>query len=155
MKMGAVVEIGSPEQLYTKPQKIFTANFVGETNLLEGWVKSVADGITKIGLRDEAIVEVLNATFRPGVPVVISIRPEFVFPFTSGLHATISIITYMGTYWHIQALADSEDRVDFDVPISDGKLYSVGQEVYLMINKKAAVVYPRPIEGIAEAVKLE
>jgi hypothetical protein len=24
-----------------------------------------------------------------------------------------------------------------------------------MINKKAAVIYPRPIEGIAEAVKLE
>ena len=61
----------------------------------------------------------------------------------------------MGTYWHIQAMADSEDRVDFDVPTSDGKLYHVGQEVYLMINKKAAVVYPRPIEGIAEAVKLE
>ena len=100
-------------------------------------------------------MEVLNATMRPGVPVVISVRPEFVFPFTSGLHATITIITYMGTYWRIQALADSEDRVDFDVPTSDGKLYSVGQEVYLMINKKAAVVYPRPIEGIAEAVKLE
>jgi len=45
--------------------------------------------------------------------------------------------------------------VDFDVPTSDGTLYSEGQEVYLMINKKAAVVYPRPIEGIAEAVKLE
>ena len=155
MKKGSVVEIGTPEQLYTKPQKMFTANFIGETNLLEGWVKSVADGITKIEMRDESIVEVMNATMKPGAPVVVSVRPEFVFPYTSGLHATITIITYMGTYWHIQALADSEDRVDFDVPTSDGKLYSEGQEVYLMINKKAAVVYPRPIEGIAEAVKLE
>jgi len=84
------VEIGTPEQLYTKPLHIFTANFIGETNLLEGWVKSVADGITRIVLRDESIVEVLNATQRPGVPVVISVRPEFVFPFTSGLHSSIT-----------------------------------------------------------------
>jgi hypothetical protein len=87
--------------------------------------------------------------------VVVSVRPEFVFPFTSGLHASITTITYMGTYWHIQAMADSEDRMDFDVPTSDGNLYREGQEIYLMINKKAAVVYPRPIEGIEEAVKLE
>ena len=66
MKKGSVVEIGTPEQLYTKPLKIFTANFIGETNLLEGWVKSVADGITRIELRDESIVEVLNATMKPG-----------------------------------------------------------------------------------------
>jgi ABC-type Fe3+/spermidine/putrescine transport system ATPase subunit len=155
MKKGSVVEIGTPEQLYTKPMKIFTANFIGETNLLEGWIKSVSDGITRIELRDDSLVEVLNATMRPGDPVVVSVRPEFVFPYTSGLHATITTITYMGTYWHIQAMADSQDRMDFDVPTSDGNLYHIGQEIYLMINKKAAVVYPRPIEGIAEAVKLE
>ncbi len=38
MRAGAIVEIGTPEQLYTRPLDIFTANFVGETNLFEGWV---------------------------------------------------------------------------------------------------------------------
>jgi ABC-type Fe3+/spermidine/putrescine transport system ATPase subunit len=155
MRAGGIVETGTPEQLYTRPRDIFTSNFVGETNLLEGWVESRVEGMSSIQLRDGSTVEVEHCEWEEGNGVVVSVRPEFVFPFTSGLHARITGITYMGTYWRVSAEADSKDIIEFDLPATDGKLYHQLQEVYLMVNRRAAVVYPRPPEGIAEAVKLE
>lgn len=155
MRAGGIVESGTPQQLYTRPKDIFTANFVGETNLLEGWVKERAEGRSVIELRDESTIVVEQCDFDEGDAVVVSVRPEFVFPFTDGLLSKIEYFTYMGTYWRVTAEAQSEDMVEFDVPAAEGKLYHPGQEIYLMINRKAAVVFPRPKEGIAEAVKLE
>ena len=155
MRAGGVVESGTPEQLYTKPKDVFTANFVGETNLLEGWVKSNQEGRTSIELRDYSEIFVERCDQEVGEAVVVSVRPEFVFPYTDGLLSRIEYVTYMGTYWRVRARSQTDDLVDFDVPSVEGKLYQPGQEVYLMFNTKAAVVYPRPSEGIAEAVKLE
>ncbi len=155
MRAGGVVESGTPEELYTRPKDIFTANFVGETNLLEGWVATCAEGKSLIELRDGSRIEVAECRHDVGAGVVVSCRPEFVFPFTDGLPSRIEHLTYMGTYWRIAARSRSQDNVEFDVPAAEGKLYHAGQEVYLMVNRKAAVVYARPREGIAEAIKLE
>jgi len=155
MRAGGIVESGTPEQLYTRPRDVFTANFVGETNLLEGWVKERNEGGSMIELRDNSVIVVERCDPSVGEAVVVSVRPEFVFPFTDGLLSRIEYLTYMGTYWRVSARSQSKDMVDFDIPSIEGKLYHPGQEVYLMFNRQAAVVYPRPIEGLTEAVKLE
>ena len=38
MKSGRIVEVGKPSEIYLSPKNLFTENFVGETNLLEGKV---------------------------------------------------------------------------------------------------------------------
>ena len=155
MRAGGIVESGTPEQLYTRPRDVFTANFVGETNLLEGWVRERHEGGSMIELRDNSVIVVERCDPLVGEAVVVSVRPEFVFPFTDGLLSQIEYLTYMGTYWRVSARSQSNDMVDFDIPSIEGKLFHPGQEVYLMFNRKAAVVYPRSIEGVTEAVKLE
>lgn len=155
MRAGGIVESGTPEQLYTRPRDVFTANFVGETNLLEGWVKERHEGGSMIELRDNSVIVVERCDPLVGEAVAVSVRPEFVFPFTDGLLSRIEYLTYMGTYWRVSARSQSNDMVEFDIPSIEGKLYRPGQEVYLMFNRKAAVVYPRPVEGLTEAVKLE
>ena len=40
MRSGRICEIGSPEQIYNRPQSAFTAMFVGNNNILEGEVLS-------------------------------------------------------------------------------------------------------------------
>jgi len=155
MRAGGIVESGTPEQLYTRPRDVFTANFIGETNLLEGWVKDRQEGGTRIELRDNSVIMVEKCSSQVGEAVVVSVRPEFVFPFTDGLLSRVEYLTYLGTYWRVSARTQSNDQVEFDVPSIEGKLYHPGQEVYLMFNRKTAVVYPRPVEGVSEAVKLE
>lgn len=155
MRAGAVVETGSPEELYTRPKNIFTANFIGETNLLEGWVEEIRDGLSVIELRNGGKVQVLQTDQPLGDAVVISVRPEFVFPTDEGMKARVTHVTYMGTYWRVTATTEDEEDVGFDVATFDSNLLTIGKELYLAVNPKAAVLYPRPENGVEEAIKLE
>jgi iron(III) transport system ATP-binding protein len=44
MRKGKILQHGSPEDLYYRPNSIFVANFFGETNFLEGFVSNVQPG---------------------------------------------------------------------------------------------------------------
>lgn len=155
MRTGSVIETGTPEELYVHPRNIFTANFIGETNLLEGWVKEVRDGMSWVELRNGGLVKVEQTNLRPGDAAVISVRPEFMFVANEGMKATVTDITYMGTYWRISGNTEDEEEVSFDVTNMDGNSLTIGKELYLAVNPKAAVLYPRPEDGVEEAIKLE
>ena len=155
MRAGAIVETGTPEELYARPKHIFTANFIGETNLLEGWVVEIRDGISVIELRNGGKVEVHQTDHSVGDAVVISVRPEFMYPADEGMRAVVRGITYMGTYWRVKAETEDDEEVDFDMATLDGNLLTIGKDVYLAVNPKAAVLYPRPEDGVEEAIRLE
>ncbi len=77
MKDGRVVQIGKPHELYVKPANRFVADFLGETNFVEGTlVGSGADGTevhTALGVvRSAGAPDSLTV----GRNVVLSIRPE-------------------------------------------------------------------------------
>jgi ABC-type Fe3+/spermidine/putrescine transport system ATPase subunit len=45
MNMGIIEQMGSPIELYSSPNSVFVAKFVGESNILDGSVKAVEGGI--------------------------------------------------------------------------------------------------------------
>src|SRR5512136_563419 len=51
MKKGRIVQIGTPNELYMKPNSIFVAHFIGESNFLEGYVISPNGKESAIELR--------------------------------------------------------------------------------------------------------
>lgn len=155
MRAGRVVETGTPEELYTRPKHLFTANFIGETNLLEGWVLDVKDGVSVIELRNGGKLKVEQADHPVGEAVVVSVRPEFVYMADEGMRARVIRITYMGTYWRVTARTEDDEEVGFDVSNLDENILTIEKEVYLAVNPKAAVLYPRPENGVEEAIKLE
>lgn len=155
MRNGRIVETNTPEMLYRQPKNLFTANFIGETNLMEGVVKAVTTEHSLVELRDGTVVEAQASHFRSGDAVVLSIRPERVHPATEGLHAVVEKITFMGTYIRITVETDSEDTVEFDVTTSEDRDYNVGDNVYLIWSRRSGIIYPRPREGVTEAIKLE
>ncbi len=157
MKNGRIVETGTPEAMYRTPKELFTANFIGETNLLEGVVRGVTEEASLVELRDGTVVEAQPSPFKGGDAVVLSIRPERVHPahVPAGLHAKISSMTYMGTYVRITAEADSEDVMEFDVAASEDRDYKLGDDVSLVWSKRSGMIYQRPLGGVAEAIKLE
>lgn len=81
MDGGKLVQVGSPEEIYKNPATQMVADFIGETNLIEGRVIRES---SRIGLYDvEVPFGVLRARpnndeWRPvqGQPVVLSVRPE-------------------------------------------------------------------------------
>lgn len=155
MRSGKIIESDTPENMYMHPKSIFAANFIGETNLLEGAVRSVDNVSTTVELRDGSIVDVLPSDFIEGDPVVVSVRPENVFPAIAGLHAVVSSMTFVGTYSRVLTVADSDDVVEFDVPTTSEREYNKGDDVHLTLDKRSAIVYARTPGGIGEATKLE
>jgi iron(III) transport system ATP-binding protein len=78
MNEGRVVQIGSPRDIYEQPRNKFVADFVGNTNFIDGTILSTAAGngrcrvATPLGELNVQCVEALAK----GTPVVVSVRPE-------------------------------------------------------------------------------
>jgi iron(III) transport system ATP-binding protein len=75
LKDGRIVQIGSPAELYYHPNSAFVADFVGQTNLLNGTIEAVfPDGVsvrTELGTMKAA-----GNVGKDRRDVVVSIRPE-------------------------------------------------------------------------------
>lgn len=155
MRGGSIVESNPPEIIYRRPQHLFTANFVGETNLLEGRVVEAGEDEITIALRDGSEVKLDGDRCGEGDAVVICVRPANVFPHPDGFHAVVTSRVFMGTYWRIGAKTDSDENIEFDVPLTHHRPLYKGEEVNLTLNREAAIVFPRPPEGILEAIRLE
>jgi spermidine/putrescine transport system ATP-binding protein len=78
MSHGKVLQVGSPVEIYERPNCRFVADFIGDTNFLEGTVTGVGDGWISVMVPalDFEIQGIGEKEFRRGDAVVISIRPE-------------------------------------------------------------------------------
>ena len=78
MSAGRIQQIGSPRDIYERPQNKFVADFVGTTNFVDGTVRHAMGEQqqylidTELGPLQSYSVE----TVSPGQAVVLSIRPE-------------------------------------------------------------------------------
>lgn len=77
MSDGRVQQVGSPEQIYNYPSNHFVADFIGDTNFLEGKVVSLHENHTvlKVG-REDVTAARSNFPVMPGEKVTMVIRPE-------------------------------------------------------------------------------
>ena len=77
MHQGVVLQVGTPSQIYESPGNSFVADFIGETNFIEGIVVSVDD---KMGVMNvEGIGNVnfyLDKPVKPGDFIRVTVRPE-------------------------------------------------------------------------------
>ncbi|MBU4426818.1 MAG: ABC transporter ATP-binding protein, partial [Proteobacteria bacterium] len=73
---GIVEQIGESVDIYENPETIFVANFIGETNLIEGMVSSFEESRGVVTCKDLPIYANLRENLNMGDKVFISIRPE-------------------------------------------------------------------------------
>ena len=154
MRNGRIVEISSPETMYKQPGTLFSANFIGETNLLEGTVVGTG-GTTTVRLRDGSNLTLNSSGFHHGGAVVVSVRPENVYPADEGIPVRVSRTTFMGSYVRVLAKTEGNDDLEFDVPAKQNKCYREGDELWLQVNGNMAILFIAPEEGVMEAIKLE
>jgi putative spermidine/putrescine transport system ATP-binding protein len=74
---GLIEQIGSPRDIYDHPRTKFVAEFIGETNLLEGIVRGHGGEGTTIELASDRHLTVPRSeALSPGARVLVSVRPE-------------------------------------------------------------------------------
>ena len=79
MKEGRIIEVGTPTQIYRAPRHVFTAQFLGTTNLVPGKVEACDAAAGRVGVTTAlgrfVGTDPSNA-LKPGALVQVSIRPE-------------------------------------------------------------------------------
>ena len=79
MRAGRVEQLGTPEELYERPQTRFVADFIGTSNLLSGAIESI-DGetaVVRLASGDQCLAAA-GPDAAIGRPVEISVRPEVI-----------------------------------------------------------------------------
>ena len=102
LKAGRVVQLGSPRELYRRPKNRFVAEFLGETNLVEGKVVSREGdrGVVETGAGRVETVAFSGeaADVGPGAEVLLSLRPEALRLVGAGDDGTLSAMLVETTY---------------------------------------------------------
>jgi len=73
---GRLMQVGSPEEIYHRPENRFVADFIGETNLLPGKVVAVERESATVDVAGIFVSAIARNSLRPGDGVELAIRPE-------------------------------------------------------------------------------
>ena len=97
MDGGRIQQIGTPEDIYNEPKNAFVADFIGESNIIDGIMRS------------DEVVEIFNRKFRcldkgfdKDEPVDVVIRPEdvdIVAENQGQLKGTVTSVTFKGVHY--------------------------------------------------------
>lgn len=80
MEDGHILQVGTPTEIYERPNCRFVADFIGETNFLEGKVDSVNTTFATISTPDGLTLRgSMMRPVQPGARVTLSVRPEKAF----------------------------------------------------------------------------
>lgn len=112
MNKGHVEQLGAPKEIYTKPNNMFVANFIGTSNFLDGTAK---DGVVKVLGRKEIAMDVDKA-FEGDVK--IAVRPEFASLAAESegeIKGTVTLATFLG------------DFICYEVQIDNGPLIEINE----------------------------
>ena len=97
MDKGRIQQIGTPEDIYNEPKNAFVADFIGESNILDGIMR--ADYVVEFFGRK---FRCLDKGFAPDEPVDVVIRPEdvdIVPPDSGHLCGTVTSVTFKGVHY--------------------------------------------------------
>jgi spermidine/putrescine transport system ATP-binding protein len=99
MHAGDILQIGSPEEIYEKPSNRFVANFIGETNFLEGTVAEINGKEIDVLLEDRTKIKAhSNTSVQREQKVGVVIRPEKITLASTGIvQGQVLEVIYIGT----------------------------------------------------------
>ena len=129
MDGGNIRQIGSPTDIYNEPQNSFVADFIGESNILNG--KMIKDKLVEfVGHQFECVDE----GFGENVDVDVVVRPEDIYIMNKleGAHLTAKVksCTFKGV--HYEMFVDTDKG--YELMIQDYNAFEPESEVGLIIR---------------------
>ena len=153
---GSIEQIGTPEDLYDRPESQFVAQFLGNSNAIHGTVSETEEGyVTITNSHDNTFKASTDYTYSNGDTVVVMIRPEKVDisktkkDSLNRIEATVSEMIYLGeSYRYILKTATGEEViVKKQIRYVDETVFQIGDTVYVTWEKENAVALPSNGEG--------
>lgn len=161
MRKGKIMQVGTPQELYLNPQHIFVANFVGESNFLEGYVADRVGHKLTVELRGGIYVKSLNKDHKKGEKVVVAIRPE-VLSITKGEKSGVNSIVgnidgfrFEGNNVRYEIRLQNEDMIVVVRPALMAEWLSVGEKITVSFPFEKSFVFSYPEKGLRTELALE
>jgi iron(III) transport system ATP-binding protein len=118
---GKLQQVGSPRDLYARPESLFVADFIGINNLIAGEVRAIHGARMEVQTEVGPLVCLGQAKFTPGERCMVSVRPETASlsqtevteDAVNILPGTITFASYIG------------NTIRYDVEIREGKIFKV------------------------------
>jgi iron(III) transport system ATP-binding protein len=146
MRSGNIVQLGTPGQLYQRPTDRFVAEFLGETNILDGVVRSTGNVVeveTAFGRLQSMNLSGCNVT--DGANVLVSLRHECVRLTTSGTNpmtGTVKDTVYLGEIAQLE-LASGTHALSLSILNPRDTLPAIGSEVRCSIDPQDVILLPK------------
>ena len=124
---GVIQQIGTPMDIYNEPQNRFVAEFIGESNIIEG--KMIKDCLVNF---DGIDWECVDKGFKDNEYIEVVLRPEdmdVVEPEAGKVSGTIISKVFMGV--HYEYLVETKNR-NYKVHTTEN--YEIGKKVGLTID---------------------
>jgi putative spermidine/putrescine transport system ATP-binding protein len=152
MAKGKIEQLDHPEEIYSNPQTVFAATFVGTSNQLSAVVESAEKGLCQADDGYTIHVAPLAATLH-GKRVLLMVRPEEVTLHASegesrengnGNHipGRIELRTFLGPFTRFHVRIDDKTLLTADIPSQQARGYDVEQLVALTFPPSACQVLP-------------
>ena len=109
LNRGNIVQIGSPTDIYNEPENRFVAEFVGESNIVEGIMKK--DYLVSF---DGFDFECVDTGFKDNEEVEVVLRPEDIditSPENAKITGVVKSIVFKGVHYEIRVETDKRTYI--------------------------------------------
>ena len=136
MKDGNIMQIGTPNEIYAKPQNPFVAGFIGVSNFLDCEVR---DGRTVV--QDEITVDIpLRKAFSGKAK--LSARPEQLFFSEQGMPGKVLFSTFLGDFIEYEVELDNGQSLIVNEYTKDAsEVHPDGAQVFLRFDPNRVSLY--------------
>ena len=126
---GVIQQIGTPTDIYNEPQNAFVADFIGESNILNGTM--IKDKFVEFAGHQ---FDCVDEGFGENVPVDVVVRPEDIYIMNkldgAQLTATVKSCIFKGVHYEMFVETDK----GLELMIQDYNAFEPGSEVGLIIR---------------------
>lgn len=148
MNKGYIQQMGTPEQIYNEPENAFVADFIGDSNIVDGIM--LEDKVVKIL---DHIFPCIDEGFGKNKPVDVVIRPEDIIigkPSEGIMDGVITSNVFIGV--HHEMCIESNG---FEWIAQNTKSYPVGTNVSISVAPENIQIMNKPQSEDEEAISLE
>ena len=149
MKEGHIMQIGTPREIYAKPQNPFVAGFIGVSNFLDCEVKASSAGDAAVSIKGELDITVPVRRAYTGKGK-ISARPEQLFFSESGMPGTVLFSTFLGDFIEYEVqLNDGQNLIVNEYTKDTSEVHSDGEKVHLSFDPTRISLYDESEEVLS------
>lgn len=150
MNQGRVMQVGTPSEIYAKPQNPFVAGFIGVSNFLNCEVTACKEGMAKVSIKGELDIEVPVKTSYIG-KACLSARPEQLFFSEKGMPGKVLFSTFLGDFIEYEVeLDDGQMLVINEYTKDTNKVHEVGEKVFIHFDATRISLYNEAEEVLSK-----